>query len=160
MKSSLGVAALVLLSLVLGCTRSNPVDVDAERQAILEADRAWAAAAAAGDVQTLSGFWADDAVNFFPNQPVASGKKEIAELVKANRSLPGFSLSWSPTEAVVSGSGDLGYSYGTFDLAFETPAGETVSKTGHYVCIWKKQADGSWKCAVESTIFGPVLEQQ
>ena len=160
MKSSLSVTALILLTLVLGCTRSNPVDVEAERQAILEADRAWAAAAASGDVQKLSSYWADDAVNFFPNQPVASGKEEIAELVRANRSLPGFSLSWTPTEAVVSESGDLGYSYGTFDLAFETPASETVSKAGHYVCIWKKQADGSWKCAVESTIFGPDLKQE
>ena len=158
MKSLLCVAGVVLASLVAGCHGSSAVDVGTERQAILEADRAWAAAAAAGDVQKLSAFWADDAINFFPDRPVAVGREGIADLVKKNRSVPGFSLSWTPREAVVSESGDIGYSYGTFDLAFETPAGEKVTKTGNYVCIWKKQHDGSWKCAVESTIFGPHFQ--
>ena len=158
MKSLVYVAGVVLLSLLAGCSGSGAVDVGAERQAILEADQAWAAAAAAGDVQKLSGFWADDAINFFPDRPVAVGKEGIAELVKKNRSVPGFALSWTPREAVVSESGDIGYSYGTFDLAFETPAGEKGTKTGNYVCIWKKQPDGSWKCAVESSIFGPPFE--
>lgn len=150
---------LAVLASILGCSDSASVNVESERQAILEADREWAAAARTGDVAKLVGFWSDDAINFFPYQPVAKGKAAIGELVRRNRSRPNFSLSWEPQEAIVAASGDLGYSYGTFQLSFENGDHELVSTNGHYVCIWKKQADGSWKCGVESTIFSPPHEQ-
>jgi ketosteroid isomerase-like protein len=107
----------------------------------------------------VTSFWADDATNYFPDAPVARGKEAIGQLVQRNRSRPGFSLSWEPQEAVVARSGELGYSSGTFALSVENPEGTSVTRRGHYVCIWKKQADGSWRCAVESTIFGPSPEQ-
>jgi ketosteroid isomerase-like protein len=149
-----------LLSMsILGCSGSEQINVESERQAIFAADREWAAAARAGDVEKLASFWSDDAINFFPNQPAAIGKAAIGGLVRTNRSRAGFSLSWEPQEAVVAASGDIGYSYGTFQLSFENGDNEQVSRHGHYVCIWKKQVDGSWKCGVESTIFGPPQEQ-
>ena len=151
-------ALLALLTLILGCSDLESTDIESERQAVLAADREWAEAARVGDVEKLVDFWSDDAINFFPNQPVATGKEAIGELVRRNRSRPGFSLSWEPQEAIVAASGDLGYSYGTFQLSFENSDNELVSMHGHYVCIWKKQADGSWKCGVESTIFGPPHE--
>ena len=161
MKPLLNIFASALILFNLGCAaESESVDLDAEREALLEADRAWAAAAAAGDVERLTSFWADDAINYFPGAPVARGKDAIGELVRRNRSQPGFSLSWEPQEAVVARSGDLGYTSGTFALSIENPEGSQVTRRGHYVCIWKKQADGSWKCAVESTIFGPSPEQE
>ena len=146
---------IAILSCAFGCVNDEPVDIETERQAILETDRAWASAAAAGNVQELVSFWADDAINFFPDQPVAEGKEAIRNLVRNNRSRPGFALVWEPQEAFVADSGDLGYSYGTFNLSFESPDAQQIAKQGHYVCIWRKQDDGSWKCAVESTIFGP-----
>lgn len=146
--------ACCLLVWTAGC--SCELDLDAERTALLETDRAWAAAAAAGDVELLTNFWADNATNYFPGAPVARGKAEIGELVRRNRSQPGFSLSWEPQEAAVANSGDLGYTSGTFTLSTEGPEATPVTRTGHYVCIWTKGADGTWKCSVESTIFGPA----
>jgi ketosteroid isomerase-like protein len=160
MRALLILVATALMIFNLGCTaESESVDLDAEREALLEADRAWATAAAAGDVERLTSFWADDATNYFPGAPVARGKDAIGELVRRNRSLPGFSLSWEPQEAVVARSADLGYTSGTFALSIENPDGSLVIRRGHYVCVWKKQTDGSWKCAVESTIFGPSSGQ-
>lgn len=151
------VAVIVLLS--LGCARKiDLVDLEAERSALLETDRSWAAAAAAGDIERLTGFWSDDAINYSPGAPVARGKEAIGQLVRRNRSRPGFSLWWEPTEAFVAIAGDLGYTSGAFTLSFENSEGKPVTRRGNYVCIWKKQADGSWKCAVESTVFGPSSE--
>jgi len=147
--SLLGIACAALS--VVGC--SGAVDHAAQTESLLQADREWAAAAAAGDVQHLTTFWADDAINFFPGAPPALGKEAIRELVKRNRSRPGFSLAWQPTRAVVAESADLGYTWGTFQLSAQDPAGSPVRRGGNYVAIWRKQTDGTWKCEVESTIF-------
>ncbi len=161
MNSVLRLSAIVLVLLNFGCVEDDtPIDAEAAREILLETDRAWAAAAAAGDIERLTSFWAEDAINYFPGAPVAQGKTAIGQLVQRNRSQPGFSLTWDPQDAVVAGSGDLGYTLGSFTLSVQTPEGVPVNRRGHYVCIWKKSSDGSWKCAVESTIFGPSPDQQ
>lgn len=139
------------LLLICGC--SQRADIGSEQRDLLKTDQEWAAAAAEGNPERILSFWADDAVNYFPGFPPARGKAAISELVKRNRSQSGFSLSWEPVEAVVSAGADMGYTTGPFTLSMNAPNGSSIKRTGHYVCIWKKQPDGAWKCAVESTIF-------
>ena len=145
------VLATAFTALSAGC--ANRVDQARERDNLLQTDREWASAAAQGDIERLTTFWADDATNFFPGAPVAHGKEAIRELVQRNRSLPGFSLTWEPTQAVVSRSGDLGYTSGAFELFARDADGNPVRREGNYVAIWRKQTDKTWKCEVESTIF-------
>jgi ketosteroid isomerase-like protein len=151
MRLATSVLVAVSVSLIVGCGKS--ADNAAQIESLLQADREWAAAAAAGDVQRLAAFWTEDAVNFFPGAPAAHGKQAIRELVSKNRSRPGFSLAWEPTRAVVSEAADIGYTWGTFQLSAADSTGNLQRSEGHYVAIWRKQADGSWKCEVESTIF-------
>lgn len=149
------VVSIVLAAAVtassLGC--ASRIDPARERDNLLQTDREWASAAAAGDIERLTTFWADDATNFFPGAPVAQGKEAIRELVARNRSRPGFSVTWEPTRAVVSSSADLGYTWGAFQLSARDPDGNPVERDGNYVAIWRKQSDGTWKCEVESSIF-------
>lgn len=49
-------------------------------------------------------------------------------------------LTWKPIDGDVATSGDLGYSYGSY---------ESKSEKGHYLHIWKKQADQSWKMVID-----------
>ncbi|NNF57331.1 MAG: SnoaL-like domain-containing protein [Rhodothermaceae bacterium] len=137
---------------------AEAADAEAARAELLAADRAWAAAAAAGDIERVTFFWADDAVNYFPGAPVAEGIGAIRALVQRNRSMPGFSLSWEPERVVVARSGEIGYTTGPFTLSRRNPEGALVTRRGHYVCLWERQADGSWKCVVESSVFGPDSE--
>jgi len=147
------IVVLLMIGTALCSACTGRVDISQERADLLKADRDWASAAAEGDIQRLAGYWADDAINFFPGAPVAKGKEAILQLVRQNRSRAGFSLNWEPTEAVVSKSGDLGYTWGEFQLSIAKPDGGTIARQGHYVAIWRKQIDGSWRCEVESTIF-------
>jgi len=155
MRSLIIISIGIFLIFITNC--SNQIDLDAERAALLQADKDWAHAAKEGSISGLTTYWADDAVNYFPGQPVAKGKEEIIELVKRNRSQPGFSLTWEPNNAVVSKSADLGYTSGAFQLSVQGSEGKPVERSGYYVCIWKK-VGGTWKCSVESTIFGPPPE--
>ena len=77
--------------------------------------------------------------------------------VQKNRSIPGFTLSWEPKKAEVATSGDLGYTSGAFQVSMNDTEGKPVPRSGNYVCIWKKQKDGSWKCVVETSVFGQPL---
>ncbi|HKI69538.1 MAG TPA: nuclear transport factor 2 family protein, partial [Verrucomicrobiae bacterium] len=107
MKRRMHISILSLILVICGCSRY--ADISSEQEALLKTDQAWAAAAEAGDPERILTFWADDAINYFPGFPPAEGKAAIAELVKRNRSKPGFSLSWKPVKAVVGAAGNLGY---------------------------------------------------
>jgi ketosteroid isomerase-like protein len=146
---------ILAIFLLNACNKS--VDKEAERKTLLNTDKEWAAAAKAGDVKKIVTFWAGDAIDYFPNSPAAVGKNAILELVKKNRSIPGFSLSWEPMKAEVATSADLGYTSGVFRVSMNDADGNPVNKSGNYVCIWKKQKDNSWKCIVETSVFGQPL---
>lgn len=147
---------IIVVAVILGLWSFRPVP-GAERSgasaALLETDRRFATAARDGDMQKVFNFWTDDAVNFMQGAPPARGKEAIHELVKKNRSRPGFSIHWEPTEAVVAQSGELGYTMGMFEMSFQDKQGNTHPRRGSYVCIWRKQPNGDWKCAVECSIF-------
>jgi|SRR6185437_2984375 len=56
-----------------------------------------------------------------------------------------YKLSWKPMHAEIAKSGELGYSYGVYQLELN----DTILK-GTYVNIWKKENDGEWKFVVNS----------
>lgn len=59
------------------------------------------------------------------------GKENALVLISGNAG----TLTWKPAMADVSASGDLGYTYGAFDLK----RGDLVIEHGSYVRVWKKQ---------------------
>ncbi len=52
----------------------------------------------------------------------------------------GVVLTWKPAKAIISESGDLGYTYG-----FWRYISQNDTSRGTYLTIWKKVADGKWK---------------
>ncbi len=107
--------ALTMTVLVVGCAPESgePIDLDAERLAILEADRAWSETPP--NVEAFVSVFAEGGRFLPPEAPEAHSREDIQEAVSGMFSLPGFSLSWSPNFAGVSQAGDLGYSIGTFE---------------------------------------------
>ena len=94
-------------------------------------------------------FYADDAIVMDPNSPMATTKKSIRKAWTDGLALPGFSMKWDEVKAVVAHSGDIGYTYGTYEMTMNDAKGKPVTDHGKYATIWKKQADGKWKVAVD-----------
>lgn len=141
------VLSLSLLA-ALGCTATMvtpEVDLDAERQALMQADAAWFASHE--KIDEFVSFLADDAIFMPSGAPLARGA-DIRASWEELLSLPGFGLEWRPASAHVAQAGDLGYTVGTYELTVR-PEGAAVVTVGKYVTLWKKQADGSWKVAVD-----------
>jgi ketosteroid isomerase-like protein len=76
------------------------------------------------------------------NYPIV-GKDARQYLQNSNDS--SFTLTWEPSYAEVSASGDLGFTYGIYTLNTK----DTLIR-GTYVSIWKKQADGNWKFVLDT----------
>jgi ketosteroid isomerase-like protein len=105
-------------------------------------------AAAEHGSQGYLSYYADDAVEVPNGAPIIQGKVNIAKGMgfldqKDNH------LTWAPVGADISASGDLGYTYGTFEFRSKDKDGKTVVDHGKYTSIWKKQKDGSWKVVLD-----------
>jgi ketosteroid isomerase-like protein len=140
-------AGLLALS---SCSSAPAVDVSAEETTLRTLDDQWSATAMKNDVESTVAFYAPDAVLLAPNAPIATDAKTIRQFW-AGFLGPGTALSWKVTKVEVAKSGDLGYVYGSYQLTMAGPkGGDPLHDAGKLVEIWKKQADGKWKCIVDT----------
>ena len=158
MKSILFViAAMVLATLILLPSAhpfaSKPSRDTGDTLRRLEAE--FMKAAADHGSQGYLSYYADDAVEVPNGAPLIQGKTNIAKTM-------GFlddtnnHLTWSPVGADISASGDLGYTYGTFEFSSKDKLGKTVVDHGKYTSIWKKQKDGTWKVVLDRGNASPA----
>src|SRR5262245_802112 len=137
-------AALVFLPAVTSAA-GDP----AARTALLQTDTDWSRVASAGkDVEKIVAYWSDDAIIYPPAQPAASGKTAIRNYVTQSLRSPFFSISWKPAQAVVSDSGDLGYTMGSNEITVPDPTGKVARLQGRYLTVWRR-IGGAWKCVVD-----------
>src|SRR6266576_1899348 len=89
-------------------------------------------------------FLAPDAIIFRPG-PV-NGQEAWSK-----RQETGLDLVWEPIFAAISRSGDFGYDTGPSKWR-ANKLEKKVTGFGHFVSVWKKQRDGSWKVALDCGI--------
>lgn len=152
--------ALELLSAVLLLAVTSPagsqVGLAAERAALARADREWSEAAVAKDVEKTLSFWTDDATVYPPGQPAVVGKDALRRFITEGFGLPGFSIRWETSAFEVSASGDVAYGLGTNVMTMSDPQGKAITERGRGVTVWRKGADGRWRCVIDVWNSGPV----
>lgn len=141
----------VLLALLAGCKDMVPPAADPAREeaAIRAADARWLAAAQAHDLEQTVSYWTDDVYMMPPGGPPMVGKEALRRYVAGAFAVPGFSIGWVTDHVWVARSGDLAYATGTDTIRMTSPDGTPVVEHNKAVAVWRKQADGSWKCAVD-----------
>jgi ketosteroid isomerase-like protein len=143
--SFLPLLGLLALPFVLRATEPTPQEA---ARAMVEAERTfYQTGQEKGTRAAFLAFLAEDGVVFRPG-PV-NGREAWGK-----RPENGLDLIWEPTFAAIARSADFGYTTG--------PAKWRAKKTdekplgyGHFVSIWKKQKDGSWKVALDCGIENP-----
>ena len=146
-KMSFLVGCIALLSLTYVCPAPG-ADTKIE-QALRDLDDQWSKAAGAKDVDKTVSYYSADAIVMPPNGPSATSKDAIRNAWKDMLASPGAAISWKTTKVEVAQSGDLGYTSGTYKFTVNDASGKPVDDRGKYVEVWKKQADGSWKCVMD-----------
>jgi ketosteroid isomerase-like protein len=76
------------------------------------------------------------------------GKVAIA---KSTTWLPkDYQLTWTPTDAVMGPSGDIGYTWSHYEGRSKDANGNPVVTSGRFITIWRREPDGSWKVALDA----------
>jgi ketosteroid isomerase-like protein len=151
MKSILLVVAAALLVVIVVAPNTHPfasASAKANADTLRQMEAQLMKDAAKYGSHGYMSYYADDAVEVPDHAPIIQGKGNIA---KAMGFLDDTSnhLTWTPVGADICSSGDLGYTYGTFEFRFIGKDGQPAVEHGKYTSIWKKQRDGGWKVVLD-----------
>lgn len=125
-----------------------------EGRRLIEVSRQWANSASPEEFLSV---WNEESLFMEPGKALVRGQANISKALEAIMTIPGFSITWEPQEAFVSASGDLGYVISKILVTYNDENNEQVKLFEKGVEIWKKQADGSWKNAVDIWNVDPSL---
>jgi hypothetical protein len=107
-------------------------DVSRGRAALLKLEEEFSTLSARkGATAAADAYLAGDVRMLRQNIAPVVGKENALVLISGSSG----TLTWKPAMADVSASGDLGYTYG----AYELKKGDLVIEHGSYVRVWKKQ---------------------
>ncbi|MEO5647961.1 MAG: DUF4440 domain-containing protein [Chitinophagaceae bacterium] len=138
----------LIFSAMVSCNQQQ-VDTKSEGEKLMQTSRDWSKAVATRDANKILSYWTDDAVVMSADAPVVKGKEGIRSMVEGSFKNPGFQISWEPERAEISKSGDLGYLMENTKISTKDSLGTAKVQYFNAVTIWKKAADGSWKCVVD-----------
>jgi ketosteroid isomerase-like protein len=142
--------AMIAMPSVHPAAASSKITPEALRQMEGEFMKAAAERGSAGYMS----YYAEDAVELPNGANAIQGKVNIAQGMKFLDDKNNH-LAWMPVGADVSSTGDLGYTYGTFEFSSTGKDGKPQVEHGKYTSIWKKQGDGSWKVVLDMGNAGP-----
>jgi ketosteroid isomerase-like protein len=145
-------SCILLIIFTLACQPQPQTPPDtraADEAALRRADEDWSKAAGAKDVDKTVSYYADDALVLPPNGAAINTKDAIRKIWNEMLMAPGFSGGWKTTKVEVARSGEIGYVSGTWEFTMNDASGKPATDRGKFTEVWKKQADGSWKCVVD-----------
>ena len=137
---------------VAACSSAAPPTFDpvAESATLMKRDAEWADLAAAGkDVEKVVSYWSDDAVVMEPSQPAIEGKEAIRGFVTQSFATPGFRIHWVSQKPTFSPDGKMAYMRGTDEMTVPGPKGAPMTLHLRGYSVWRKDADGVWRCTVD-----------
>ncbi|MDX9847753.1 MAG: hypothetical protein RBT74_12290 [Tenuifilaceae bacterium] len=136
---------LVSFFALCACTSSN---VEQWEKEIIAADKAFSAYSVEhGANNAFLHYAANDVVLLKPNMMPIVGHQAL-EAFYQEKIDSTYTLQWDPSFAKVSKSGDLGYTYGVWELFLKAEP-ENIRR-GTYLTIWEHQPDGNWKFVLDT----------
>ena len=131
---------------------------EVERATLMQTSRDWARVSATRDEDQIVSFWTEDAIVMPPDHVAVVGKIAIRDFIHKSLEMPGFSITWEPEQAVVAVEGSLGYLVESNRTTFQDASGTLQTQSGKVVTIWKKDASGHWRCAIDIWNGNPLEE--
>jgi len=143
---------LLLLATIAtsSCTQQSEEPAPGEEpdsSTLLSTDQAFAQLSAdSGAVKAFGDYLAVDAVQMPNGAAPIIGRDSILAAMNLGSE---YMLLWDPKRAEVAESGELGWTWGVYQVHVPTGDSTEITSTGKYLNIWRKQDDGSWKVMVD-----------
>jgi ketosteroid isomerase-like protein len=134
---------------------AGPAPSAVAQEALAETDREFARMATERNVrEAFLAYTADDAILFRP------GPVRAKDWLSSHPDR-GLHLEWRPSFVEVSAALDLGVTLGPYEAsvppAAGAPAGTVAPRSyGHYVTLWRRQADGAWRLTADLGVEHPA----
>ena len=125
-----------------------------EVQFLFDLEAKYQQAVQAGGGPAYASYFADDGVAIQNKTEVKRGRTNIAATAKWTPAE--LELTWTPQGGQMGSSGDMGFTWGHYMGKSRDKAGRLVVETGRYFTVWKRQADGSWKVAMDASNEEPA----
>jgi len=139
------IGCLLIIIVLSGCAGETAEDLKTRaKQEILQTEKAFQQMAREKGLREAFVFYADENAAIIRGERIIKGKKAIQSWYD-KRSGTKMELNWTPDFVDVSGSCDLGYTYGRYVFVVTDSAGARKEGKGIFHTVWKKQPDGTWK---------------
>jgi ketosteroid isomerase-like protein len=147
---------VVFTGIILASCANEQTTVDRKQEEanLMETSRKWSQSFSTDEYFSFIG---EDGIMMAPGQPLLEGHEKIRSVLQEFQALPGFKVTWEPQEALVSKSGDLGYTIDKMLVNFDDENGGTVNQFQKVLSVWKKNEQGEWKMAVDIWNADPTL---
>jgi ketosteroid isomerase-like protein len=106
-----------------------------------------------GGGKAFASWFAEDGVTLGNKKAPVIGRAAIA--AQTTWTPEQYQLTWTPQGGQLSPAGDMGYTWGHYEGRSKDRNGNSVPTSGRYMTIWKKQPDGQWKVALDSSSEEP-----
>lgn len=127
-------------------------------EAILQADRDFAALAAQTDIETAFATWmeSEDGRLVRGTATPLRGEAEIRALFAG---VPdGTLLHWEPLEGLAGSGDDFGVTWGVWELHPDGDRTTPPAGRGTYVTVWQRNADGNWRGVLDMGTDDPSYQ--
>lgn len=116
---------------------------------MMDADRAFSKMSEEKGISEAFVYYADENLILTgENRPPIIGIEELKSRFNRPKD-PNVTLTWEPLKGEVAESGELGYTFGRWQINSKTGSGADTITNGVYISVWKKQSDGSWKYVLD-----------
>ncbi|HXQ26439.1 MAG TPA: SgcJ/EcaC family oxidoreductase [Candidatus Acidoferrales bacterium] len=157
-RALLAFASTLVACIAAACAQPQPAAPvappdtrETDAATIRAADADFAKFAAAKDLDKCMSYYADDAVAFAPGLPAMVGKDNIRKFIQGMIAAPNMQMTFTDQTVDVARSGDLAVDSGSFHATVTDKKGKATTSNGRFVLVWKKQADGSWRIAADTS---------
>ena len=127
MTVAVGAMLIAIASLAVARTCFAAAD-DKNAKELIAVDDDWSNAAVAKDVDRVASFYAQDAIAFPPDEPIAVGSAAARKVWASYFADPTYQISWKTTSAGV--VKDMGWAAGTFRARPRAPTGRRLPRPG------------------------------
>lgn len=119
-----------------------------DERAIRDLVATWMKASQAGDLATVLGLMADDAVFMVPGRE-PFGKEAFAA---ASQGMKGMRMEGTSDIRELKVLGDWAYLRNYIQMTMTPPGGKPVKRAGYTLTLLRKQADGRWQLARDANL--------
>ena len=144
------IANVLIISSCDFSKKDNDETVSSKNESLLKADNDFAALSAEKGLRDAYLENIDsNGVLLRPNQLPIAGADAVDFIIGIKDT--GYTMMWKPSNAMVAASGDMGFTYGVYEIKSSLI---DTSLYGTYGSIWTKQSDGKWKFVLQSNNEG------